>query len=184
MAELTHNQSCDGCKLSLEKKAITGGIVKLGDRWILNQYGGQEGFLGWLALQPYYHRMELTDLDDEETMHLGMYIKKVEIALYEYWAKSFQSDPIERMYVIYFFESCFDKPTPSLYHLHIHLIPRTKRLGDLLRQYTNDSSSILAWDIYKLSRHRDTFPYDYQIHPIHEHEEKIISLMTYLRQRL
>ena len=51
---------CKGCELSKGNGDPPGGIiVKLDGGWILNHYGGSEGFLGWLALQPSCHRMEL-----------------------------------------------------------------------------------------------------------------------------
>ena len=74
-------------------------------------------------------------------------------ALGQYWSKHFESDPIERVYVVYFLEGVFDEPDPSPFHLHIHLIPRTAKLGRLLRKKTENGSTINAWKIYKLHEH-------------------------------
>ena len=45
--------------------------------WILNHYGGEEGFLGWMALQPRYHREEINQLEVDELEALGGNIKKI-----------------------------------------------------------------------------------------------------------
>jgi hypothetical protein len=33
---------------------------------MVNQYSGNEGYLGWLAMQPRFHRMKLSELDSDE----------------------------------------------------------------------------------------------------------------------
>ena len=63
---MTHNDNCKGCARSQETDAI----VELPGDWIVNHYAGEEGFLGWLALQPRYHRMAISDLTDDELRHL------------------------------------------------------------------------------------------------------------------
>ena len=169
---------CAGCDISQGVHVDVnqrGGIVELDGNWILNHYGGSEGFLGWMALQPRFHRMELADLTPEEAAALGSNIQKVEAALRQYWLKNFPSDPIQRMYVVYFFESIFD-PKPDKYHLHLHLIPRTVRLGRLLRRYSCDGS-IHAWSVSQIViLNAGDIPDEYK----NKNHEKPV-LMTYLR---
>lgn len=121
-----YEERCKGCQLSQGLRHPRGNIiVELDGDWILNHYGGNEGFLGWMALQPKLHRMDLTDLTPDEMKALGGNIQRVERALRSYWSFRFESDPIQRVYVVYFFESFFNSP-PTEYHLHIHLIPVQK----------------------------------------------------------
>jgi diadenosine tetraphosphate (Ap4A) HIT family hydrolase len=142
-----YESACEGCSRSQGNDAVMGGIVRLSGDWILNHLGGPSGFLGWMALQPRYHRMELAELTPEEAAALGSNIQRVEAALRQSWFMKFPEDPIRRMYVVYFFESIFDKK-PTKFHLHIHLIPRTEMYGEWLQD--SEQSGIIAWDIYKI----------------------------------
>src|SRR5438132_5826342 len=110
MGEKEYDPDCDGCKRSEGNDRIAGGIIKLAGGWVLNQYQGDEGFLGWMALQPLRHCDTLTKLKAKELNALGRNIKRVELALHKYWQKRFPKDQIKRMYVIYFYESFYDKP--------------------------------------------------------------------------
>jgi diadenosine tetraphosphate (Ap4A) HIT family hydrolase len=159
-------------------------VIDLPGDWTLNHYGGDEGFLGWLALQPRYHQMELTDLCPNQAAALGGNIQHIDIALRQYWSIHFK-DPIERVYVVYFFESEFDEPKKEQYHLHIHLIPRTKQLAEGLR--TEDGSSINAWDIPTLRKGKPrecvkvpfVFPSKYKVKK--KDDQNAVKLMTHLR---
>jgi len=145
------NKDKDGCKscdLSRGRDEPVGGIVRLDGRWMLNHYRDQEqGFLGWLALQPELHTEQWDDLEDEELKALGPNIKRIKQAL----RKHFSEDNVERIYVIYLFESPFDKP-PGKHHLHIHLIPRFASLAPLLKDFC--FPDINAWNIYQLTGER------------------------------
>ena len=134
-----YDPNCDGCKQS-QGDSVTGGIVRLGSEWILNHYQGDEGFLGWMALQPRLHRCELAKLASDELATLGENIQKIDSALQAYWQEHFSNDPIKRVYMVYFYESVYDEPTPTSFHLHMHLIPRTQRLDRLLRESTQPKS--------------------------------------------
>jgi diadenosine tetraphosphate (Ap4A) HIT family hydrolase len=182
MGTQVYRRNCKGCKRSKGiGEAPLGGIIELDNNWILNHYGGEEGFLGWMALQPRFHRMKLADLEVDELRTLGTNIKNIDSALQKYWSMHFKTDPIERVYVVYFFESAFDQP-PTKFHLHIHLIPRTKKLRKLLRR--KKDSKIIAWNIYRLSNLKN-FPTEYKIG---EHKEqsnqRVEPLMSYLRSQL
>lgn len=60
MAEKRENSGeeseCPVCKIIQDRKGPAGGpVILLKSDWTLNQYGGSEGFLGWLTLQPREH---------------------------------------------------------------------------------------------------------------------------------
>lgn len=158
-------------------------VIELGRFWTLNHYGGAEGFLGWLALQTKFHREDFTQLCDDEANELGVHIREINKALIDYWNENFEDDHIERIYVVYFQESCFDEPTPEKKsHLHIHIIPRTLGFDRLLREkdrHSCSSSTINAWKIYTISRHPD-FPSRYN----RCDEPNIRKLMGFLISRL
>ena len=157
-----YDPKCDSCKISRGFKQVLGKtIIELESGWVLNHYGAPEQtFLGWLALQPRYHRMEISDLSKDEVMALGTHVQRIDSALRQYWSIVFANDPIESLYVTCFHEGRYDKPTASPYHLHMHLIPRTRKFDALLRM--TDGSTIVAWDIYKIVKHPG-FPQEYAI---------------------
>ena len=197
-----YDNNCKGCKLSqgkwpkpnkdpkpdeLTKPPVGGMIIELKDKnqaegdWILNHYGGREGFLGWLALQPKKHKMELCDLEEKELKALGLNIKKIDRFLRAYWKEYFPADPIKRVYVVYFFEGVFDSK-PTDYHLHIHLIPRTKAMDILLREELEGEkiTTIIAWKIYRLTTDKrkeiDSLGYS------KENEKAAKSLMEFIKK--
>jgi diadenosine tetraphosphate (Ap4A) HIT family hydrolase len=166
-----YRKKCDGCKTSKGQGDVRkwGGVIKLNGNWILNHYRGEEGFLGWLALQPRYHREELTQLEADELEALGGNIKKIDEALGEYWSKHFKGDEIERVYAVYFSE--YSK------HLHFHLIPRTKETKRFL--YT--CGSIIPWDVPKISS-CPCFPPKYRTEK--GESEEVLKLMRCLKATL
>jgi hypothetical protein len=56
---MSRKDSCRGCNIAEPQYRPVGDVIKVGKYWLLNQYWGGEGFLGWLALQPREHRMQL-----------------------------------------------------------------------------------------------------------------------------
>jgi diadenosine tetraphosphate (Ap4A) HIT family hydrolase len=144
-----------------------------------------------MALQPRRHRRELAELESGELTTLGENIQKIDNALQAYWREHFPQDPIKRVYVLYFYESIYDEPTPTSFHLHIHLIPRTQCLDRLLREKTQPgsnpattSSTIVAWNIYRVTKYTD-FPSEYRYDRRRaEDKPKVCGLMNYLRSRL
>lgn len=146
------NECCNSCKLSRGQDPKNRIIINLQGDWILNHYNGSEGFLGWLALQPRYHYMGIAELGDDETNTIGNNFANIIKCLKNYKEGVFSNHEIERVYVIFFGEGCFDRPKPSCYHMHFHIIPRLKCFDDFLREYDSlNNSSINAWNIYKLS---------------------------------
>jgi len=103
MGAKTYKQSCKGCQLSQEQiwPEIGGKIIELEGDWVLNHYGGSEGFLGWMALQPRYHRTEFTELATDEAQALGENIQIINRGLRGYWQENFSDDPIEQTYITY-----------------------------------------------------------------------------------
>lgn len=168
-----YDPDCHGCQLSQRLKQPFGRVlIPMEGGWTLNHYGNKEGFLGWLALQPRDHCMEISDLSTPQAAALGPNLKCINVALRQYWSIEFD-DPIERVYTLYFHEGVFDKE-PSPYHLHLHLVPRTRRLDPLLRA----CGEILAWDIYKISK-LAAFPHEYR-----RDAGRAEHLMTFLKTAL
>ncbi len=166
-----YKDDCEGCNLSRERKKVVGGIVRLGGKWMLNHYQNREqGFLGWLALQPELHTEQWDDLEDEELQALGLNIKRIKQAL----RKCFPKDSIKRIYVVYFFDW---HEQPSEYHLHIHLIPRFASLAPLLKD--DRFPDINAWNIYTLASLENDFPEEYRWD-----DQRIDALMEKLRSLL
>jgi len=170
-----YKDCCKGCDISREIEKKPGGIIDLGGDWILNHFEGGGVFLGWMALQPRFHRMKFTDLTDDETKALGKNIQNINIALCEYWSIRFPKDPIEKLYVVCFHES-------EEYHIHIHLIPRTKELGG------EDPTENMAWKTFKRTE-KDSFPQEYRImikDPSGSliEDQKVLALMSYLKGTL
>jgi diadenosine tetraphosphate (Ap4A) HIT family hydrolase len=158
--------SCQSCEISQGRIAI-GGNIKLPGEWSLNHYGGTEGYLGWLALQPICHRMKFSELSPEELRHLGPNISAVQRVLSEYWMRVF-ADPIERLYIVYF----FDGGGPERYHVHLHLIPRFASLESRLR----------AWDVHRATTSA-TFPPRYKRDASNFHSQ-VGCIMDHLRRNL
>ncbi len=116
--------------------------------------------------------IEIVVLTDDETKALGKNIQNINIALCEYWSTRFPKDPIEKLYVVCFHES-------EEYHIHIHLIPRTKELGG------EDPTENMAWKTFKRTE-KDSFPQEYRImikDPSGSliEDQKVEDLMSYLK---
>ena len=148
---------CAGCDISRGTECPRGGVLQLPGGWLVNQYGGGEGFLGWLALQPRIHRPSFTDLSTGEQRALGKNLVDLDRALRRYWSRSFRPDRIEQVYFAFFYESRFDRPDPlarpgKKYHVHTHVIPRTRHMGNLLRENQDGTSMINAWQVWRLNK--------------------------------
>ncbi|MFC1767939.1 hypothetical protein ACFLZ2_05310 [Candidatus Margulisiibacteriota bacterium] len=131
-----------------------GDKISLKGGWELNHYQGEEGFLGWVALQVKRSCSEVKDLADlreNELKALGPNIKDIDDKLRSYWKKNkaFRHDPIERVYVVYFFESGLEPN--NKHNLHIHLIPRPVSL-----------QLMHGWKIYDATKQPE-FPKRYKI---------------------
>lgn len=156
-----------------------GDILQL-KNWILHHYVGDEGFFGWLALQPYEHRESLSCLSDDEGKEFGELLKAIEKGLRKYWEKKFPKDTLERVYVTCFYESSE--------HLHLHIVPRPKSFKKDLHLCTKTCSgfeeidktsrSPYGWHIYLASKCYQ-FPKRYQ-----KDKQKTKELMKYLKKEI
>lgn len=172
---------CIGCKLAGGIKVLPGGIITLAGNWLTNIYPGSEGFLGWLVLYPRIHRRELAELTLDEVKTLGINIQALDRSLHRYWEKQFKDDYLERVYFVYFFDSVYGiqdgQERSDEAHLHIHLIPRPRSIGTLLRSYSTDGS-IHAWSTYRVHEQQD-FPERYR-----KSDQRLADLMEFLRADL
>jgi len=90
--------------------------------WMVNHYGGKEGYLGWLALSPVRHVMSVGELSEIESKALGISVNRLDRALRAYWPIAF-GEALDRVYVCHFFEGNALGDSES-WHLHFHIIPR------------------------------------------------------------
>lgn len=181
---MDYSTTCAGCTRSQDLDAVAGGIAKLPGDWVVNQYCGSEGFLGWLALQPRFHRMALNDLTITEARALGPNILFLDKVLTQYWSNRFPNDPVERVYVIYMFESEFAEPLhepEERFHLHIHLIPRTKAFAEpgRLRFTRSGTTCNDGWHMPHLTEH-GVIPEPYRLSPSNC-VARASDLMNYIR---
>lgn len=160
-------EGCFGCEVLKDPNKARGGIViTLPGNWALNHYSenSKNNFLGWLVLQPRCHRMDWSNLSQEEVKAIGENIERVSASLRRAWSHLFSDplDDIERVYVVSFSETG---------HQHIHLIPRTKRM----RQICND-----AWKTPELYA---KLPLEYQVVGS-KNEQRVKQLMRCLNDLL
>jgi len=154
---------CNGCEIvkmtDLGKDFIPKGstIIKMQGGWILNHSSEpQKNYLGHLILQPTRHVMDIDKLYDEEASALGTNLRNVIRALKEYWKQAFKWDELQRVYVVYFWESEFTEK-PSKWHMHIHLFPRTKAMVG-----GHPPTEVAAWQMPELTE-KAYFPSKYRI---------------------
>jgi hypothetical protein len=155
--------------------------------WIVNQYQGPEGFLGWLALQPRYHRVSLAQLSEDEAKSLGPNLQALDMVLTRYWSHQFPDDPVQRVYVVYMFESEFMEPPPQpteKFHLHVHVISRTLELGQHGRlRFTKDGKTWNdGWHMPRLGGH-GMIPEPYRLIPANR-VPRATALMDYVRHEV
>jgi hypothetical protein len=93
---------------------------------------------------------------------LGTTVQVVDRALTTYWRRIFHNDPIEPVYVVYFFESVVDQPSTK-HHRHIHLIPRFLSLR-LLLSLDSGKPGVDAWKVPRVIE-ESTFPHQYDRGP-------------------
>jgi len=101
-------------------------------------------------------------------------LQGVDIALRQYWSMKFPDDPMERTYV-----RCFSKS--KALHLHFHLIPRTRKLGQ------GNPTEFAAWRIFELKETWADFPESYRVRDkeknwAHFSSAKVTALMMHLRE--
>lgn len=180
-----YKDGCTGCEISKSRCGVNdrGGVIPLPGDWIVNHYGLEEGYLGYLALQPKEHRKQFGDLSETEAKALGENMGKVEGALRDYWGRHFPDDPIEHVYMVSFCE--------SLEHLHFHVFPRPKSFKELAlctkacteySEIEGQGGGAYAWNIYLANKCKD-FPARY-ITSDGQNRQEVLKLMEYLTRRL
>ena len=160
-------------------------VVKLEGGWVLNHCKwGERTYLGYLILQTKEHREDIGDLHPKEVNALGNNLKLINCQLREYWAKIFSEDPIELVHVAYLNE------TPHINrhiylsskiqllresHVHMHLLTRTKKMGEALGYCAEK----IGWHLLD---NVDKFPDKYKVSD--KDDKKVIKLMNYLNNSL
>jgi len=155
-------------------------IVELEGGWVLNHCGGGNTYLGYLILQTKCHRVDFSDLSAKEATSLGMNIQRINWSLRQYWSAIYGNDSIERVYVAYLNETPFIKRLSGqklleASHVHMHLLTRTKRVGEALNYDGQEFAWHLVENIGKLPR-------DYI--NVSDNDIRVINLMNYLKESL
>jgi len=149
---MQYDQHCAGCQRAQGLHSIPGAVIGLPGDWSVSHYAGGEGFLGWLALQPRFHRDRLQDLTKAELLALGPNLRALDFGLTEYWKLQFPDDLFQRVYVVYFFEAAFETPPPKeQFHLHIHVIARSGTIGEQLKCTRGGASWVDGWQTPQLT---------------------------------
>lgn len=173
-----YDAKCRGCRLAHGLDTKVGGFIPLGTYWMVNHCSRSEGFLGWLLMQPRQHRMGLSQFTAEELQEFGIQIKRLETALRQTWPKLQPDDPIERVYVTLFFESALEV-TDDYWHIHFHVVPRTKSIGEEEPTAEEEKLGIKdhkGWYIIRHTAHKpDATKLD---------DKDITTLMNMLRENL
>lgn len=174
MYDSKYDGKCAGCRLAHRLDTMTGGFIPLGEYWMVNHNGGSEAFLGWLVMQPRQHRTKLSEFTDEELREFGIQTQRLEKALCETWSKVQPNDPIKRVYVALFSESALQKD--AYWHIHFHVVPRTKSIGE--EQPAPEEQKLAIKD------HKGWYIVRQATYPRKPHDEDIKRLMNMLRNHL
>lgn len=156
-------------------------VVELEGGWVLNHFGlSKETYLGRLVLQRKRNCPDWGELCLKEATSLGMNIKRINDSLRQYWAKNYPEDPIELIHIAYLNETPFIKRSSGEkllkeLHVHMHLLPRTKQIGEAL----NYCGQKIGWHLVD---YVDKFPHIYKVSSLHG--EKVKTLMQYLKESL
>jgi len=126
-----------GCGSGYQSKKY---VVELEGGWVLNHFGltdENETYLGRLVLGTKCHRVDWGDLSLKEATTLGLNIQRINHSLRQYWAKNYPEDPIELVHIAYLNEGPYSEKWSGeellrRLHVHTHLLPRTKQMGEAL----------------------------------------------------
>ena len=175
-------EGCECCKIiGGEGKGYQKVIVNMEGGWVLNHFGvSNETYLGRLVLQTKKHRTDFDKLNLNEERTLGSNIKRINSHLRQYWSKIYPEDPIELIHIAYLNETPYirrlsGKELLNTLHVHIHLLTRTQKIGDML----NYCAEKIGWH---LVAYVGKFPDEYKVSD--EDDEKVIKLMNYLNKSL
>ena len=169
------SRDCTSCKWNRGEwepwKGPEGGIYRLRNypEWYVNHYGS--GYVGWLTLQPKECVPQIARIKNSNTLEqMGRAIKAVTAGMITVWPKEFSGDKLQRVHTVSFMESHFDSESHldsrlsnESFHVHIHLIPRSQRIGKLIRRHLNGVKQNVPWDDYQIPRQiahsREFIPY-------------------------
>jgi len=161
------SRDCTSCKWNRGEweSEPEGGIYRLRNcpEWYVNHYS--RGYVGWLALQPKECVSQIARIKNPNTLEqMGRAIKEVAAGMITVWPKEFSGDRLQRVHTVSFMESHFDfRSSNESFHVHIHLIPRSQRIGKLIRRYLNGVKQNVPWDDYQIPRQiahsREFIPY-------------------------
>jgi len=133
---------CRSCEIARGTRNVEGGIIQLGTCWMANHYqDSRDRFLGWLVLQPKKHRVDSSEMTSRELREFGGVSQRLETALKRACDSMFFGDRVEIVYVVRLAESTVER-RPQ-WHLHWHMIPRTRSMGRM---------GALGWNIGKARR--------------------------------
>jgi len=156
-------------------------IVNMKGGWVLNHFSASnETYLGRLVLATKQHQHDFGNLSSEEAKTLGPNIERINHSLRQYWARNYPKDPIELVHIAYLNETPFinrssgEKLLKEL-HVHMHLLPRTKQMGEAL-DYCGKK---IGWHLVD---YIDKFPPRYKVSSMHS--ERVKTLMQYLKESL
>ncbi len=160
------SRDCTSCEWNRgewePRKGPQGGIYRLRNypEWYVNHHGS--GYVGWLTLQPKECVPQIAYIKDSNTLEqMGRAIKAVAAGMITVWPKEFSGDRLQRVHTVSFMESHFDsRPSNKSFHVHIYLIPRSQRIGKLIRRHLNGVKQNVPWDDYQIPRqieHWDEF---------------------------
>ena len=159
-------------------------VVEMKGGWMLNHAAGEKTYLGRLVLHTKEHRTDFDKLNELEAQTLGTNIQRIIYYLRQYWTKSYTNDPIEIVHVAYLNETphilrhiflLSEEQSLKKSHVHLHLLQRTKEMGEALG-YCADK---IGWSLLDTI---DKFPPRYKIHSIYNEEAQ--DLMRYLQVSL
>ena len=146
-------ENCKCCKVlcGVDIKPYQEKLIPLKGDWILNHYGGNDTYLGRLALATKCHIEDWKDLDTQ-LEPLGKNIKIINECLYNYWednSKEFKGDKIEQIYTVYLNEEPYknghytESELKERLHVHLHILPRTIKMRENLYNPKQD----LGWHL-------------------------------------
>jgi len=155
-------------------------LIELEGGSVLSHCGGVKTYLGYIILQTKRHRVDFGELSVKEAASLGTNIQRINWSLRQYWALIYGNDSIERVYIAYFNETPYIKCLSGqklleASHVHMHLLPRTKRMGEAL----NHSGQELAWHLVE---NINKLPREYI--NVSDNDIRVINLMNYLKESL
>ena len=125
---LSNPDTCRSCGIRTGREKVEGGFIQLGKYWMVNHYKGEDRFLGWLVLQPIEHRVGSSQMCEDELKEFGIVSERLEKVLIQVCNTMHPNDTVDLVYLVRFAESVLEEPLE--WHIHWHMIPRTKAMKE------------------------------------------------------